>query len=184
MTNKFMDMDNEALVRYISRLEEDFVGVQRIMHIFIKLKNEIMYDTIKKTEQPASETLVMGYGNNFNKNNLLCAVLQLADYQCELRYKNVKDNTKWLFSRNSKIIPWYYVKVNYYGTVINLDCSFDRRFMNAARIVYQGDKVDYRLEDFHFEGGKLFEVVSDPYAYEIKAAKYRTDELGSGRLCI
>jgi hypothetical protein len=131
MTNKFMDINHESLIRYVNRLDEDFTGVQRIMYIFIKLKNEVMYDTIKKTEQLASETLVMGYGNNFSKNNLLCAVLQLAGYECELRFKNVKDNTNWLFSRKGKVIPWYYVSVNYYGKVLNLDCSFDRGFMSA-----------------------------------------------------
>jgi hypothetical protein len=184
MTNKFMDIDHEALSRYLNRIEEDFTGVQRIMYIFIKLKNEVMYDTIKKTEQLASETLVMGYGNNFSKNNLLCAVLQLAGYECELRFKNVKDNTKWLFSRNGKVIPWYFVSVNYHGKVLNLDCSFDRGFMSVASIVYTGDKLDYGIENYIFAEGKLFEVVRAPYSFDIKTAKLGADESGRGKLCI
>ncbi len=158
MTNKFMDLEHEALTRYLNRLDQDFTGLQRIMHIFMKLKNEILYDSIKVSEQLASETLVMGLGNNFSKNNLLCAVLQLAGYECELKYKNVLDNTKWLFSRNGKVIPWYFVSVNYSEKILTLDCSFDRGFMNAAGIVYKGDKSDYGLENYFFAEGLVFEV--------------------------
>lgn len=184
MINKFMDMEHEALIRYVNRLNEDVDGIQRIINIFMKLKNEVMYDSIKKSEQLASETLVMGYGNNFSKNNLLCAVLQLTGYECELRYKNVTDNTRWLFSRNRKAIPWYYVSVNYFGKVLNLDCSFDRSFMNAAGIVHKGDKLTYELENYYFVNGRVFEVVNDRFKSEDKSTKFEEHELGEGKLCI
>jgi hypothetical protein len=184
MTNKFMDIKHEALIRYLNRLDEDFTGVQRIMHIFIKLKNEVMYDSIKKNGQLASETLIMGHGNNFSKNNLLCAILQLAGYECELRYKNVKDTTKWLFSKNGKVIPWYYVIVNYHENVLKLDCSFDRGFMSAARIVYNGDKLDYGLENYYFNEGQIFEVVSERSNFDRNAVKFGVTELEGGKLCI
>jgi hypothetical protein len=184
MTNKFMDMEHEALIRYVNRLDEDVDGIQRIINIFMKLKNEVMYDSIKKSEQLASETLVMGYGNNFNKNNLLYTVLQLTGYECELRYKNVTDNTKWLFSRNGKVIPWYYVHVDYLGKVLNLDCSFDRSFMSAARIAHKGDKLDYELENYYFADGRVFEVSNEPFKPEVKVTKLEGYELGRGKLCI
>jgi hypothetical protein len=184
MTNKFMDMEHEALLRYVNRLNEDVDGIQRIINIFMKLKNEVMYDSIKKSEQLASETLVMGCGNNFNKNNLLCTVLQLTGYECELQYKNVTDNTKWLFSRNGKAIPWYYVHVDYLGKVLNLDCSFDRNFMNAARIVNKGDKLTYELENYYFVDGRVFEVLNDPFKHEVKTTKPEGYVLGRGKLCI
>jgi hypothetical protein len=179
-----MDMDHEALIRYVNRLNEDVNGIQRIINIFMKLKNDVMYDSIKKSEQLASETLVMGYGNNFSKNNLLCAVLQMKGYECQLKYKNVTDNTNWVFSRNRKVIPWYYVSVDYFGKVLNLDCSFDRSFMSAARIVHKGDKLDYELENYYFIDGSVFEVVNDPFQSEVTVTKLERYELGRGKLCI
>lgn len=184
MTNKFMDMDHDALVRYINRLNEDADGIQRALNIFIRLKNEIMYDSIKKSEQFASETLVMGRGNNFSKNNLLCTILQLSGYDCQLRYKKVIDNTKWLFSRNGKAIPWYYVRVDYNGTAVNLECSFDRSFMSAAGIVQKRDKLDYELENYYVANGRVFDVINDPFEPEVKAAKLGICEFGGNRLCL
>lgn len=184
MTNKYMDLHHEALARYLDRIDEGFTGIQRIMYIFIRLKNEIMYDCIKKSEQLASETLVMGRGDNFSKNNLLCALLILAGYDCELKYKNVRDNTKWLFSRNGKVIPWYYVSVNYFGKILNFDCSFDRGFMGMAMISYEGDKSDYGLDNYCFAEGRVFEIVNDPFKSETKASKLEINKTGSGELCI
>lgn len=184
MTNIFMDINHEALIRYVNRIDENSTGIQRIINIFMKLKNEIMYDSIKKSDQLASETLVMGYGNNFSKNNLFCAILKLSGYESELIYKNVKDNTKWLFSRKGMVIPWYYVNVNYYGKELKLDCSFDGGFMRGAKIVYKGDKLDYCLENYHFAEGRVFEVISEPLKYQLNTTKCEIDELGSGRLCL
>ena len=161
MLKNYMDVEHEALIRYVDRNSMDVNGIQRVMRIFSNVRNSVEYDNTTVIIQRASETLVMRRGNNASKNVLLCAVLKLNGFNCDVRYRYISDNTKGIAFRVEKIVPWFYVHVNYMGKEIELDCSLDKSFMCAVRVWHKGRDNDYSMKDYYRADGQAFEILSE-----------------------
>lgn len=159
MFNKYADLDSETLINHAARLMEYSKGSTLIYKIYKNTKNLIAYEANNKF-QKASETLVMGRGNNFSKNVLLYSLLKISGFDCELRYKYVVDNTKIIACRNNINTPWFYVYVNYLGKKFELDCSFDRSFSRASGIIFTGDEMNCNLENYLSNKNKAFTVIN------------------------
>lgn len=158
MLISYCDLDHDTIINQMNRYDGVY-GVEKIKKIFFDVKNSVYYNKLAPM-QKASETLVMGRGNNIDKNILLYTLLKAADFKCNIRCAVVMDNTKRLICRYSKEIPWYYVEVDYFGRTIILDASFDNEFMRAAGIVYKGNNKDYDFSYYYtIDGKELFIVI-------------------------
>lgn len=157
MFKDYCDFNRECIINFIGNISEGEYGINKIQKIFLIAKNNIEYDMFCNL-QYASETLVFARGDNLDKTLLLYTLLVSEGFDCNLCYAVVKDSSK-LISKSGKNIKWFYVTVNYFGKLIELDCSFDRSFMNAAKIRYISKGVDFKLENYIYENKKLFNVV-------------------------
>lgn len=157
MFKDYCDSNHECIINFIGNVNEGEYGINKIQKIFLITKNNIAYDMFCNL-QHASETLVFSRGSNIDKALLLYTLLTSAGFDCDLCYAIVKDNSR-LISKSGKNIKWFYVTINYFGKLIELDCSFDRSFMNAAKIRHMSKSVDFKLENYIYKNEKLFNVV-------------------------
>jgi hypothetical protein len=105
MLSHYSELNNENLINYAANLTEDTYGIFQINKIFNDIKNTIEFDLTSQKFQNASETYVMGRGNNFSKNMLLYSILKINDIDCSIKFKYVIDNTS-IFSHKSVKFPW------------------------------------------------------------------------------
>jgi len=157
MFTKFIDLNNDTLIKHAASLIENVKGSEQIQKIYIDVKSSIAY-VPDNLLQKASETLVTGRGNNFSKNILLYSLMKINGFDCELRYKYVIDITKAITCTNNSLIPWFYVYVNYLGREIFLDCSFDSSFQRAVGVTVLGDKINHSIEKYFLDGQRAFKV--------------------------
>lgn len=161
MIMDYIDLRHEALINYADRICKNMYGVQKIKGIFMNVKNTIQYDNTSLEPMKASETLVMGRGNNFCKTMLLYALLRLNGFQCKVMYMNIIDLSRRIANRNEKAVPWFYVKVNYFGREFRLDCSLDRSYMSAARVTHKSNAMGYDMDHYFIAEGNAFKKVSE-----------------------
>lgn len=161
MISDYLDIEHEALTRYLDRIGVKVNGIQRIIAIFTNIKNSIEYNNNTDVFQKASETLVIGSGNNFSKNILLCAVLRLSGFNCNIRYRYVHENERKIVYIKKEILPWFYVVINYMSKDIELDCSLNKEFMSAARVWYVGDEFDFKIDQYYCNEKQAFEILSE-----------------------
>lgn len=179
----YCDYDNGTIINYLDYISKDLSSLKKIEKIFLSVKNSIEYDMFSSIQR-ASETLVMGRGNNLDKNLLLYVLLKESGFDANIYCANVKDKSKTLINRDNKIIPWYYIKVMYFGKVHVMDCSFDSSYMRAAGIRNYGNYDRYLISDYIYNSDKLFEV------YDEKCITIETQEKeniilnGSEKFCI
>jgi len=159
MFSKYADLDNETLINHSAALCENSHGTSLIYKIYMNTKNFIDYIP-NNVLQNASETLVMGRGNNFSKNMLLFALLKISGFECELKYKYIVDNSKVIACRNNIIIPWFYVHVNYLGKNLGLDCSIDSSYQKSAGVALDGNDMEYSVEKYLINNMSAFAPVS------------------------
>jgi len=157
--SKYADLDNETLINHSAALAENSYGTSLIYKIYMNTKNYINY-VPNNVLQKASETLVMGRGNNFGKNILLYSLLKISGFDCELKYKYIVDNTKVIACTNNNIIPWFYVHVNYLGKNFELDCSLDGAYQKSAGVVLDGNDMEYSIEKYMVNDMSAFALVS------------------------
>ncbi|WP_392486836.1 hypothetical protein ACER0A_001180 [Haloimpatiens sp. FM7315] len=151
------DKQNQVIVNYVSEFQNSGYGIQKIKRVFLNIKNKINYDPDLET-QNASETLVMGYGNNLDKNVLLYTILESMCFKCRLIRLMVRSDCP-AFKRNQREFPWYFISVEFLDTVVNLDCSFDKFYMMAFNIISKNNNIDYGPEDYFVEDRRLFRVI-------------------------
>lgn len=158
MFSKYADLENDTLKNYSSILAENSYGISLIFKIYINTKNCIDYipDNVL---QKASETLVMGRGNNFSKNILLYSLLKISGFECELNYKYIVDNTKVIACRNNSIIPWFYVNVYYLDKKLEMDCSLDRSYKKSAGVLIDGNEMEYSVEKYKVKNKRAFSLL-------------------------
>lgn len=162
MFSNYCDFDHDTIINYISNHVKGIHGVERINRIFIGVKNQIYYDG-RAPIQKASETLVMGRGNNIDKTILLYTLLRIGGFECDIDLAYVYDNSKIYITRNNKALPWFYVTVNFFGKKIVLDCSFDKSYMIAAGIMNGGYEKNYDFKNYILrDGRKLFSIANGP----------------------
>ncbi|WMJ79370.1 hypothetical protein RBU49_10760 [Clostridium sp. MB40-C1] len=159
MIEYYSELNNEQLINYGANIIENVHGVFQINKMFNDIKNKIEFDMESYDFETASETLIMGRGNNFSKNMLLYSILKINDIDCKLKLKYVMDKS-FVFSHESTYIPWFYVDVNYFGKRLELDCSFDKEFMNTVGIFHKDTKFNYKLENYFNFKGRVFEVIT------------------------
>ena len=159
MFSKYIDLDNEALINHSARLAENSHGILLINKIYMNTKNYTNY-VPNNVLQKASETLVMGRGNNFSKNILLYTLLKICGFDCDLKYKYIVDNTKVIACRNNIKIPWFYVHVNYIDKKLELDCSLDRAYQKSVGVVWDENDMEYGVEKYMVNNKRAFTLVS------------------------
>ena len=155
MLDYYCDVKNEKIINYIGMLSEEYFGLDLIKKVYTYVKNSIYYDPFSK-EQRASETLVMGRGDNFSKNVLLYTLLKALNFHCYLEEEIVKDNTRKLISRKDEVIKWCFVKVIFFDRDITMDASFDKSYIQAARIKNKCRYDEFNIEGYYIEDLKLF----------------------------
>lgn len=162
MIQSYCDFGHNTLVNYgTNRFMHDH-GINRIERIFMDIKNSIYYSGLVPV-QKASETLVMGRGNNVDKCILLYTLLKNEGFDCSIYKVDVIDNSNTFISRTGKPMPWYYVGVEFFGMNINFDPSFDKGFMMAAGISNRYNNKSYDLTEYIFDGDKnLFTLAGKP----------------------
>jgi hypothetical protein len=162
MFHDYCDFNHDTIINYISNQTKGLHGMEKINRIFLDIKNNIYYDGSTPI-QKASETLVMGRGNNVDKTILLYTLLRAGGFECEIDSACVYDNSKIYISRNNKALPWFYVTVNFFGRKAVLDCSFDKSYMIAAGIFHKGNAKEYNFRDYILkDGNSLFSPVNGP----------------------
>lgn len=160
MLSHYSELNNENLINYAANLTEDTYGIFQINKIFNDIKNTIEFDLTSPKFQTASETYVMGRGNNFSKNMLLYSILKINDIDCSIKFKYVIDNTS-IFSHKLVKLPWFFVYVNYFGKELELDCSFDKDFMVTTGIFHKDSNFNYRIKNYFNFKGNVFQIVTD-----------------------
>lgn len=158
MFSKYADLENDTLINQSSVLAENSYGISLIFKIYMNTKNYINY-VPNNILQEASETLVMGRGNNFSKNILLYSLIKISGFDCDLKYKYIVDNTKVIACRNNNIIPWFYVCVNYLGKKFEMDCSLDRAYQKSAGVAFDGNYMEYNVEKYMVNNKSAFSLV-------------------------
>lgn len=161
MIKQYCDINHETIINYLSNLEEGCFGLERIKRLFRDVKDSVYYDCFAPL-QKASETLVMGRGNNFDKTVLLHSLLLAGGFDSRINLCYVKDRTKRIISRLDRGIQWYYVEVNFMGRKIELDCSFDKGFMRAAGIINKDTSDNYSIDKYFADNISLFEILGKP----------------------
>ena len=159
MFSKYIDLENETLINHCARLSENSHDISLIYKIYMNTKNYTNY-VPNNVLQKASETLVMGRGNNFSKNILLFSLLKINGFECELKYKYIVDNSKVIACRNNIIIPWFFVHVNYLGKNLELDCSLDGAYQKAAGVAFDENDMEYSVEKYMVNDMSAFAPVS------------------------
>lgn len=154
---RYCDINHEVIVNYLSNLPKEVYGLNKISNIFLNVKNNIIYDEDEEI-QNASETLVMGYGNNLNKSILLYTLLEGAGFKCDLVKIKVKSSLR-AFKDMGQIFPWYYVKLDFVNGDICLDATFNKIFMRAWNIKNRSKHMNYSIEFYYVGDEKLFNIV-------------------------
>lgn len=168
MLQSYCDYEHDVIVNYGTNHFKSFHGIDKINMIFKDVKDSIYYTKFVPM-QKASETLVMGRGNNADKCILLNTLLKNEGFDCCIYKVNVFDNSGTFISRTGKPVPWFYVEVEFFGMKINYDPTFDKSYMLATRITHRGsDKgynfLSYKLkekEDLFIIAGKPEKVIRD-----------------------
>ncbi|MGY0374462.1 hypothetical protein [Clostridium sp. JNZ J1-5] len=158
MFKELCDGEHTVVTNYLNNFNDGAYGINKINMIFKIIKNSIYYDPYCPTQE-ASETLMEGRGNNLDKNILLYTILKESGFKAKLMYAHVEDNTRHLIARECKIIPWFYVKVDFFGKIITLDCSFEREYMRAAHIhEFQKNHEEY-IGKYYVDNKRLFNII-------------------------
>lgn len=162
MLQCYCDYGHDTIVNYETNHFIHVHGIDRINMIFMDVKNSIYYSGLVPI-QKASETLVMGRGNNADKCILLYTLLKNEGFDCTIYKANVIDNSNTFISRTGKPVTWFYVGVEFFGMNINFDPSFDKSFMTAAGITNKCINKGYALTGYKFNGDQnLFTVLGKP----------------------
>jgi hypothetical protein len=162
MLQCYCDYGHDTIVNYETNCFIHVHGIDRINMIFMDVKNSINYSGLAPI-QKASETLVMGRGNNADKCILFYTLVKNEGFDCGIYKVNVIDNSNTFISRAGKPVSWFYVGVDFFGMKINFDPSFDKSFMWAAGITNKGMNKGYDLTGYKFNGGqKLFTLTGKP----------------------
>lgn len=164
----YTDIEKEVLINFATNTTVGLSGIKEINRLFSEVKEHVFYENSIKL-QKASETQVLGGGNNFSKNILLYSLLKICGYHCDLKYYYVKDATGKICSKGLKAYPWFFVIVDFCGTTISLDSSFNKEYMKAMEITYVGDSLDFKPENYLINKSSVFEKYSD--SEEIKELK-------------
>jgi len=164
----YADIEKEVLINFATNTTVGLSGIKEINRLFSEVKEHVFYENSIKL-QKASETQVLGGGNNFSKNILLYSLLKICGYHCDLKYYYVKDTTGKICSKGLKAYPWFFVTVDFCGTTISLDGSFNKEYMKAMEIAYVGDSLDFKPENYLINKSPVFEKYSD--SEEIKDLK-------------
>jgi len=164
----YTDIEKEVLINFATNTTVGLSGIKEINRLFLEVKEHVFYENSIKL-QKASETQVLGGGNNFSKNILLYALLKICGYHCDLKYYYVKDATGKICGKGLKAYPWFFVTVDFCGTTIRLDSSFNKEYMKAMEITYVGDSLDFKPESYVINKKPVFKKYSD--SEEIKDLK-------------
>lgn len=162
MLQCYCDFGHDTIVNYETNHFIHVHGIDRINKIFLDVKNSIYY-SVSASVQKASETLVMGRGNNADKSILLYTLLKNEGFDCTIYKAEVIDNSHTFISRTGRPVPWFYVGVEFFGMNINFDPSFDKSFMIAAGITNKCINKGYEITGYKFNGGQdLFTLTGKP----------------------
>lgn len=158
----YCDYDHNTIVNYVSNNHTNLYGMDKINKIFWDVKDSIQYSG-SASRQKASETLVMGIGNNADKCILLYTLLKNSGFNCSIFKVDIIDNSNIFVSRNNKPIPWFYVEIDFFKMKIIFDPSFDKSFMRAAGITHRSPEKGYGINDYVIKGQQhLFKIVGEP----------------------
>lgn len=168
MLQSCCDYEHDAIVNYGTNHFKNVHGIDKINMIFRNVKDSIYYSKFVPM-QKASETLVMGRGNNVDKCILLNTLLKNEGFDCCINKVNVIDNSCTFISGTGEPVPWFYIEVEFFGMKINYDPTFDKGFMRAAGISHCGSEKGYdllgyklkRKEDLFTIAGKPEKVIED-----------------------
>lgn len=160
MLDYYCDFKNEKIINYVGMISEEYFGLDLIKKVYTYVKNSIYYDPFSK-EQKASETLVLGRGDNFSKNILLYTMLKALNFHCYLEEERVKDNTRKLISRKDEVVKWYFVKLVFFNRDIAMDPSFDKSYIRAARIENKCKYDEFYIEGYYVDHLKLFNKIEN-----------------------
>lgn len=162
MLQSYCDYEHDAIVNYDTSHFMNTHGIDKIDLIFKDVKDSINYSRFVPM-QSASETLVMGRGNNADKCILLNTLLKNAGFDCCINKVDVIDNSCKLISRTAKPLPWFYIEVEFFGMKISYDPSFDKSYMRAAGITQVKNDKGYGPACYKFNGRQdLFTIVGNP----------------------
>lgn len=178
MIDKYCDFDNEVIINFLSNFSNEY-GLNKIKRIYLFVKNNVEYDAFANMEK-ASETLVMRRGNNRDKTLLLYTLLKGCDIDCKICYAEVKDNSEIFIRRDKKSFQWFYIKLNYFGRNIELDCSFDREYLRVTSIKNIEQNDNYYIDNYQIENKKLFDIINK----NILEKNYKENKNTSGIVCI
>lgn len=161
MFEELCDGKQTIVINYLNEFNDKIYGMYKINKIHKKIKNFIYFDQ-HSAVQKASETLINGRGNNLSKNILLYTILKEYEFKVTLMCSIVEDNTNYLICKLNKRIPWFYIKVDFFGKIITLDCTFEREYMRAAciREIEKNSKEEY-IERYYVDNKKLFIVTKN-----------------------
>lgn len=158
MIDEYCDFNNEIIINFLSNFNNDY-GLTKIKKIYLFVKNKIEYDIFDNMEK-SSETLVMRRGNNRDKTLLLYTLLKSCDFDCTVCCAEVKDNSEIFIRRDKKSFCWFYIKVNYFGRNIELDCSFDKEYLRVTSIKNVEQNDNYFIESYLIGNKKLFDIIN------------------------
>lgn len=162
MLQSYCDYEHDAIVNYETNHFKNAHGIDKINMIFKDVKDSIYYSKFTPL-QKASETLVMGRGNNADKCILLNTLLKNEGFDCCINKVEVIDNSCMFISRTEMPVPWFYVEVEFFGMKMNYDPSFDKSYMRAAGITHRECDKGYDLLGYRFKGKQdLFSIVGKP----------------------
>lgn len=161
MLQSYCDYDHNAIVNYATNHFKNTHGIDKITLIFKDVKDSIYYSKLIPM-QKASETLVMGRGNNADKSILLNTLLKNEGFDCYINKVNVIDNSHIFISKTDNPVPWFYVRVEFFGMRIDFDPTFDKSYMLAAGITHIESKKGYDLSGYKLKGNwELFTIAGD-----------------------
>ncbi|WP_032123324.1 hypothetical protein [Clostridium amazonitimonense] len=161
MIEKYCDIDNERIINYASKFSQNYSGIYLINRIYIDIKNFIYYDPYIYKEEKASETLVMGRGDNKRKNILLYTVFKSLNFNCELKTVRVKDLSNKIIARQNEVLDWFYVFLDFMGKKINLEPTFDTNYMRSIRFTDKNIFGEFNAEKYYVEEKRLFKKIDD-----------------------
>lgn len=187
MLNQYCDAGNSVIINYLSNNFDDKSGLEKLNAIYNEVKNSIYYDSTAPIQR-ASETLVMGRGNNFDKNVLLHTLLKTSGFNCKLLYKFIIDRTERLAGIGRKEAPWFYVEIEFFNKKLYLDASFDREFLRISGVEDRSRPYDFAPENYFIDDKRIFESTlsktaefSDNIIRIMSKGRYHTKLFGSRR---
>ncbi len=154
----YCDTNNEKIIKYVREISKKYSDIDLINRVYFDIKNSIYYDPYSNY-QKASETLVMGRGDNFSKNVLFYTLMKSLGFESYIENVRVKDNTMRLISRKNTIVNWSYVRIVLFGENIVLDVSFDKMHLIATQIKCKSKFGQFSAEDYYVEDKRLFELI-------------------------